>query len=146
MLDHFQLYLVCPLQAAYPVAQPLRLIACIDPELPEPGHPRSKIFSQQGDQAESMICTGSRDDDRHDRDLPDLDAVHRDRLVQRRDRGRDLAECLVAEVDQQRDIPVVQRRIWELLASVAGRLLDAAGFSRRGLAGSPMEASAEAAE
>ena len=43
-----------------------------------------------------------RDDDGHDRHLANLDAADRDRPVQRRDRGGDLAERVVAEVDDQR--------------------------------------------
>src|SRR6516225_10648590 len=43
MLDHFQHHLVCLLQGAYPVAQPLCLILSIDPDFPEAGHAGSKI-------------------------------------------------------------------------------------------------------
>src|SRR5262245_47732851 len=49
VLDDCQVHLVRLLQAAPPVAQPLRLIAAVAPDLPETGHAGSKIPWQQRD-------------------------------------------------------------------------------------------------
>ena len=58
VLDDFQVHLVRLLQAANPVAQPLRLIAAIDPDFPETGHAGGKIPLQQRDQSEPIIRIG----------------------------------------------------------------------------------------
>src|SRR5262245_45252932 len=47
VLDAFHSNLVRLLQAADPVAQPLRLIPAIDPDFPEAGHAGGKIPLQQ---------------------------------------------------------------------------------------------------
>lgn len=76
VLDHFQVYLGRLLQAADPVAQPLRLLPSIDPDFPEAGHTRGKIALQQRDQAQPIIPMSSSNDHRHnqpqgiDQDMP----------------------------------------------------------------------------
>src|SRR4029434_746831 len=74
VLDHFQINLVRLLQAADPVAQPLRLLTSIDPDFPEPGHTRGKIPFQQRDQSQPIIHISSRDDHRHN----EPERVHED--------------------------------------------------------------------
>ena len=66
VLDDFQINLVRLLQAADPVAQPLRLISAIDPDVPEAGHAGGKIPLQQRDQSKPIIHVSRRDDHRHD--------------------------------------------------------------------------------
>ena len=43
VLDDLQVHFVSLLSAAFPVAQPLGLLATVDPDVPEPGHPRGAI-------------------------------------------------------------------------------------------------------
>ena len=59
VLDHCQIHLVRLLQVAPPVAQPLRLIASIDPDVPEAGDAGGKIPLPQRNQPEPIIHIGS---------------------------------------------------------------------------------------
>jgi len=65
-LDHFQVHLVRPFEAADPVPQPLGLIATIDPELAQALDARGKIPLQQQHQTEPIIRISCGDHHGHD--------------------------------------------------------------------------------
>jgi len=65
VLDHCQGSLVRLLQAADPVAQPLRLLASIDPDLPEAGDTGGQIALHQCDPAKPRLSLSSSHDYRH---------------------------------------------------------------------------------
>src|SRR5262245_15833354 len=65
VLDAFQSNLVRLLQAAAPVAQPLRLISAIDPAVPEAGHAGGQIPLPPRAQSKPLLHVSRRDHHRH---------------------------------------------------------------------------------